>query len=137
MRSLLLIPIFLAVACAIGVIACHVMGIDPHLKELIAAMITCLIAGGGATVPMLLARHADQGVVSQAALVGTIVQLFASIGIASVAVMGHVPLGPAFLYWLLGLYWITLIGLVIAFIRCVRSAPPMSAVNKAAIHEAQ
>ena len=123
MRSFLLIPILLAIACAIGAGACRAFGSNPHAKELIAAAMTCLIAGEVGMIPLLLARGGNQAAVAQAALVGTVLHLFVSITVAGIAVFARVGLSSAFLYWLLALYWVTLIGLVVAFVKAVRSAP--------------
>jgi hypothetical protein len=93
------------------------------MRELLAAAIACLIAGEAAIVPLLLARGGTQVSMAQAALVGTTLHLFVSITLAGVAVFARVGLSHAFLYWLLALYWVTLIGLVITFIKALRSAP--------------
>ena len=123
MRAVALVPIVLVLAVAIGFLTLHSTGHDAHAKEMLAAAVTCLIAGEVATAPMLLTRHASQATVSQAALVGTVVHLFISIAIAAVVILGHLPLGQSYLYWLLGLYWATLIALVVGFVKAVRAAP--------------
>jgi hypothetical protein len=123
MRAFVLVPILLLIAFAAAIAVCRAAGVDAHLKDLFGATITCLVAGELAAVPMLLTRHADNASVAQAALVGTVLHLFVCIGIAAAVVFGHAGLGTAYLYWLLLLYWVTLIALVIAFIKAMRAAP--------------
>ncbi len=123
MRAFVLVPILLAIAVAVGFAICRTVGIESHAREMIAAALTCLIAGELAGMPLMLTRGADQAAVAQAALVGTVVHMFVSIGVAGVVILGHIGLGQSFIYWLLGLYWVTLIALVIAFAKAVRSAP--------------
>ena len=122
-RSFVLIPMLLFLACAIAVAVCHAIGRDPRIKELIAAASACLIAGELALIPLVLTRGGNQASIAQAALLGTVIHLFVSITLAAVAIFGRVGFSGAFLYWLLGLYCVTLVGLVIAFARAVRSAP--------------
>lgn len=137
MRAFVLVPMFLAIAVAIGFAVCRIAGIEAHGKELVAAGLTCVIAGQLAAIPLVLTRGADQAGVAQAALVGTVIHLFVSIAVAAVVVMGHVGLGAAFIYWLLGLYWIALIALVVAFTKAVRSAPMTQRINQASVKQGQ
>ena len=123
MRALVLVPAVVVIAVALGFAILRTMGADAHAKEMLAAAGTCLIAGELAAVPMLLSRNESQASVMQAALVGTTVHLLVSIVIAGVVLLGHLPLGESYVYWLLGLYWVTLIALVIVFVKAVRSAP--------------
>lgn len=127
MRTFALVPIVLAVAFAAAVGVCHAMGMDAHLKDLLAATLTCLVAGELAAIPLILTRGGNQASVAQAALVGSVVHLFVCIGVAGVIIFGHLGLGPAYLYWLLGFYWVTLIALVVVFARSIRSAPTAQA----------
>jgi len=87
MRALVLVPVTLAIAIAIGFALCRILRIDPHLKEMVAAVITCAIAGELAVVPLILSRGANQAGIAQAALIGTAVHMFVSIAIAGVVVL--------------------------------------------------
>src|SRR3954454_5551508 len=127
MRSFVLLPIVLAVAFAPAVAVCHAMGINAHVKDLLAATLTCLVAGELAAIPLVLTRGGNQASVAQAALVGSVVHLFVCIAVAGIVVFGHLGPGPAYLYWLLGFYWVTLIALVVVFARSIRSAPTTQA----------
>src|SRR2546429_560787 len=123
MRAFVMVPIVLAIAFAAAIGICRAIGVDAHLRELLAATLTCLIAGELAVLPLVLARGGNQASVAQAALVGSVVHLFVCIAVAGVVVFGHLGPGPAYLYWLLGFYWVTLIVLVVVFARSIRSAP--------------
>jgi len=123
MRSFVLVPILLVMVVAIGLAVCHAVGLEFHAKEVMAAALVCLFAGELAGAPLLLNRGVDQATMAQSALVGTVIHLFVCIAVAAVVLLGHLPLGPSFVYWLLVLYWVTLIALVIGFAQAVRSAP--------------
>jgi hypothetical protein len=99
------------------------MGHDPHMTDMLAAAVVCLVAGELAVAPLLMTKNAGIAGVTQAALVGTMVHLFVSVAAVAVVILGHLPLGTSFVYWILGLYWVTLIALVVTFAKAVRSAP--------------
>src|SRR5581483_5060681 len=98
--------------------------------EVMAAALVCLFPGELAGAPLLLNRGVDQATMAQSALVGTVIHLFVCIAVAAVVLLGHLPLGPSFVYWLLVLYWVTLIALVIGFAQAVRSAPTAGTSRK-------
>jgi hypothetical protein len=123
MRAFVLVPITLAIAVAIGLAMIVGTGHNPHVKEMLTAAMTCLVAGELAVVPLLLMRGANQIGIAQAALVGTVMHLFACVAVAAVVILGRLPLGISFVYWLLALYWVTLMALVVAFAKAIRSAP--------------
>src|SRR5690349_16885230 len=127
MRAFVLVPIVLGVAFAMAIGVCRAIRIDAHVTDLLAATLTCLVAGELAAIPLLLTRGGSQASVAQSALVGSVVHLFVCIGVAGVIIFGHLGLGPTYLYWLLGFYWITLIALVVVFARSIRSAPTAQA----------
>jgi hypothetical protein len=123
-RTLLIIPVAIALALAAGFATCGAMSIHAPTREMIAAGIVCLIASELAFVPILLKRGSSQGEVAQAALTGTIVHLFGCCVLGGGLIMTKAfSLGPAFVYWLLGLYWLTLIVLVFGLIRAIKAAP--------------
>src|SRR5690242_2748045 len=102
MRAFVLLPIVLAVAFAVAIGVCRAIGIDAHLKDLLAATLTCLVAGELATVPLMLSRGANQAGVAQAALLGSVVHLFVCVAVAGILVLGRLGAGPVYLYWMLG-----------------------------------
>lgn len=127
MRAFVLLPVVLAVAFAAAVGVCRAIGIDAHVKDLLAATLTCLVAGELATIPLMLSRGGNQASVAQAALIGSAVHLFVCVAVAGILVLGRLGPGPVFLYWLLGFYWVTLIVLVVVFAKSIRSAPTVQA----------
>src|SRR4051812_36941530 len=126
MRTLLLIPIVIVAVAAAGFAACAGFGWQPHPREMMLAGVTSLCAAALAAVPLILTRGSSQLVVVQAALVGTIVHLFASLAAAVVIVLGRIAPAQPFVGWLLLMYWSTLVVLVVAFTRILRAAPPAS-----------
>jgi hypothetical protein len=103
------------------------MGVDPHVRELVVATITCLASAELAGAPLLLSRGGDQAAIVQACLVGSLVHLFACILIATALVLSKLIAGAPYLFWLLGLYWVSLMFLVVVFIKAIRSAPLVGA----------
>lgn len=123
MRGWLAVPLVVA---GIGLIAwaiCSMAGWPLPVREVLVSGGIGLISGELALVPLLLARHGSQATISQAGLAGTTVQLLVGIGMAAVAIMGRFPLAGSFIYWLMLFYWVTLMVVVVAYVRAVRSAP--------------
>ena len=94
-----------------------------HAPALINAAGTCLIATALAALPLFMTRHSRQYAVAQAGLVATMLHLFVTIGTA-MAMLLFGRLSQPFLYWLIPLYFATLIPIVFAAVRAVRQAPP-------------
>src|SRR3982751_473376 len=108
MRTLLLIPIVIVAVAAAGFAACAGLSSQPHPREMMVAAVTALCAVALAAVPLILTRGGSQLVVVQAALVGTIIHLFASLVAAVVIVLGRLAPAQPFVCWLLVMYWSTL-----------------------------
>jgi hypothetical protein len=123
MRGLIASPIVVVVVAALGIVLCKAIGVDPGYRELVLAGAIALAATVLATVPLILTRGASPFAVSQAALVGTVVHLLTAIGAGAMVYLQLKP-GPAFLYWLTGLYWVSLLTVVVCSVQAVRSAPP-------------
>ena len=104
-----------------GLALCAVTGWNPRLPGMALAASAALVAGGAATVPLVLSRGSSQAAVAQAALVGTVIHLFGCL--AGAAVMLMVVKIPAATYWILAFYWATLVALVVGFTRAVKMAP--------------
>src|SRR5689334_25390965 len=111
MAVLLLVPLVLIATAGVGWAACAIAGIGIVPIDVISAGLICLIAGAAAAIPLLLTRRSTQGAVAQAGLVATLVQLMFATGLAAVVFLAKLPrgIGPTFVYWLLGFYWMTLI----------------------------
>jgi hypothetical protein len=129
MRALLLIPASLAVTVAGGVALCAGMGWNPHPTELATGCAVMLAACVAGALPVLLARHATQLGMSQAALVGTMAHLFVAAALVGGVIVGKFPLHPAFIYWSMALYWSSLIALVAVLIRAIKAAPIATATK--------
>jgi hypothetical protein len=122
---LLIIPIVIAAALGVGYALCAASHHDPHLREMLLAAGACLVASAVASVPMILTRGASQPAVAQAGLVGTMLHLFGCAALVGgpMVFFKSWQLDAALMYWVLPLYWLSLIVLVIAIVKAIRSAP--------------
>jgi hypothetical protein len=122
MRALVWVPLAVLLTVAVGWAVCRAAHVNVPARDVAIAAGASLAAGLLAVVPLVLARGASQAGVAQAALVGTTVHLFVLIVAAGVVFLRHLA-GPAFLYWVLALYGVTLLALVAAFAGAIKSAP--------------
>jgi hypothetical protein len=123
-RLILLMLAVVVVAAGAVFAACIAAGHHPRPIEPILAVAVCLIAGIGGAVPLLLNTNRSQATIAQAALIGTAVHLFACAALGGgMILLKPFGLQPAFVYWLLGLYWLTLIALATGYIRALKAAP--------------
>jgi len=114
MKSLLAIPlgVFALIAIAWSILA--VAGTRVNPLEPITAAIVCSAAGLVGLLPLLKQRRHDLTATMQMALVGTILHLLAAAALAGAAIATHVVEARlAFVCWLVGAYWISLIMLVV------------------------
>jgi hypothetical protein len=123
MRGLIASPVVILLIAGLGTVLCKAMGVDPGYRQLILAGVIALTATVLAGVPLILTRGARQFAVSQAALVGTGVHLMTAIGAGALVYLQLKP-GPAFLYWLIAMYWASLLAVVIGSVQAVKAAPP-------------
>jgi hypothetical protein len=123
MRTLALVVVLLILAVATGVLACRQAGIHASLGAPIAAAVIMLLATIAATIPLMLVRGAPQPAVAQAALVGTVIHMLVGLALGGGVYLMKIGLAQSFLFWLLGLYWLTLGILVASFVRQLRAAP--------------
>jgi hypothetical protein len=123
MRALLLAPLAVAVVAAGGVALMSGTGRASHAPAMVNAAGTCLIATALAALPLFMTRRSTQYAAAQAGLVATMLHLFVTIGTAAGMMLAG-RLSQAFLYWLIPLYFATLIPIVIAAVRAVKQAPP-------------
>jgi len=123
LKTLLLIPIVLLVIVGGCVGTAGIAGWQPYVRELIAAALICTISGELALMPAALLRKSDPATVSQAGLAGTVIHMFLSLLLAAVVWIGKLVVNKQmFLFMLLGFFWVSLIVLVLAMTRLVRSA---------------
>ena len=111
MRILLLIPAALGLTAASGLGACAVMRLQPHVTEMLAAVIAVALACVAGAAPVVFQRRATQLIMSQAALVGTLIHLLVTIVLAAVVLFGKFNLHNSFVYWLMAFYWASLMAL--------------------------
>lgn len=109
-------------AIVIGYAVCAAAGFNPHPRAMLLAAFICCVAAGFGAVPMVLTRGAYQQSVAQSALVGTGLHLLVCTVLGGGAMLVW-ALKLAYIFWLLGLYWLTLIVLAIAYVRAVKAAP--------------
>lgn len=129
-RAAIIVTIAVLVfAGAGGVLMRLVIGAGQWPALLSAAGIAWVAALAGASA-LWFVRGASQASVAQAALVATMLHLMLCVVAAAVVTLGKVGAPTPFLYWLLAFYWLTLIVLVVVFVRAVKSAPLTSATGK-------
>ena len=85
MRALVAVPLVLILVVGGAWIVYAAAGWNVPAHEILIAAATCLISGELAMAPLLLSGRDSQLAVSQAALVGTMVQLLAGVALAAVA----------------------------------------------------
>jgi len=130
MRALVAVPLVLILVVGGAWIVYAAAGWNVPAHEILIAAATCLISGELAMAPLLLSGRDSQLAVSQAALVGTMVQLLAGVALAAVVILGKFPLGTSFIYWLMALYWVTLAVVVVVYVRALKSAPAAPSAAK-------
>lgn len=122
MRRLVLIPFTLLCAAIAGYAICRCANIDPHAREMIAAAIVATFAAESALALLFLARGAAPATAAQAGLGATVLQLLLNLGAAGALIALRLGLRQAFLLWLVGFYWISLVLLVLLIIREIKLA---------------
>ena len=113
-------PVLLIVASLAGVGVARLAGFSPHLHELVLAVITALVASEISLIPHLLKIENTPAATFQAAFLGTVLHL-ALFLVQGVVIVLTIKPGSAFIWWLMPLYWVTLIGLCSIFIRTMRA----------------
>jgi hypothetical protein len=121
MRTLLALLLAVLAVAAGGYVLCRAAGWNPRPVTMALAATTTLFASGAALIPLALTRGAGQAAIAQAALLGTLIHLFACL--VGAALMLVVINSPAATWWVLAFYWATLVALVVGFSRTVKAAP--------------
>ena len=130
LRAMVINPVILILAAAAGLVACRIAGVDPHVRAMLMAAGVCGIASEVSVLPFALNVDPSAAAVFQQSFLGTVLHL-ALCAAAGVAVVFLAAPGAAFVYWLLAMYWVTLIGLCSVFIGALRktSKPAPTATN--------
>ena len=120
MKSLLVIPLVVAVPLALASGVLLAVGARINLLEPISVTIICSAAGMLGLLPLIRGGGRDLTGVLQRALIGTVLHLFSATALAGAAIALHiVEARLPFVFWLLGGYWISLIALVIQLRRII------------------
>lgn len=123
MKGLLLVPLCVVAAAAVGCVVCAAAGAPQHVRQIIPAAAITALAGALATMPAYLARGAGQEAVMQAALASMGAHMLLTLALAAAAwALKAVVFAPALLGWLLGFYWLALAALAFALVRMIRQA---------------
>lgn len=131
LRATVIHPVLLLLAAAAGFAVCKLAGIDPYVRAMLLAAGVAVIASEVAVVPFVLNHDPSPAAVFQQSFLGTILHLSLCAG-AGIAVMFILKPGAPFVYWLLAMYWVTLVGLCTVFIRALRATstkPAQTATN--------
>ena len=126
MRVLWLIPLMTALIVGAGLPILGAAGVAAHSRAAFAAAAITLLAGLLSAIPLWLTRTATLPSRVQAGLVATLVHMMVAAALSLVEM--KVGLGGPFtyvIYWLLPLYWSTLIILVVAITRTLRPVHPL------------
>jgi hypothetical protein len=130
MRALLINPLILLATAVCSAIICAASGRNGQIPLIALAGGVALLATFAAAVPLFLARGASQIGMAQAALVSTVLHLFISLALGA-GILLIVKPHHAYVYWLLGFYWLTLVLVATSAARAVRAAQPAnSAANR-------
>jgi hypothetical protein len=116
--------LLIAATVGLGVAACHGKRVDPHLNEAALAIGVALAASAVGAVVLGLgnAQPPTPAGPSMSALLAMVSHLGVTLmGSAVVLVVGGVAAAP-FAFWVLGLFWATMIGLAGVCVRSVRAA---------------
>ena len=134
MRSLLVIPIMIAVVSGVGCAACAAMGWTPHVREMFIAAATCVAAGALAIMPLVIVRTrmtVSAANVAQAALLGTMLHLGVCVAVMGAVLVLKIRLAPAFTYWLMAFYVTSLTALAAGLVTEVRAVAARAAAGPA------
>jgi hypothetical protein len=120
MKSLIVIPLVVATFLGIVTALLIIGGVRIRAADPLTAGVIAAGAGVLGVAPILAARRKDAVTVFQMALVGTVLHLFAAVGLTIAAMGAHLVEGRlAFMGWLLAGYWASLVALVLQLRRLI------------------
>jgi hypothetical protein len=130
MKTLILIPVAVAIVLAGAEAVCLVAGLPLHMRELATAAVVAMVAAEVGLLPSWAMRRAEPVKQAQAALGGTMLHLFLTILLGAAVMVANVvePREP-FVYWLIGAYWTSLGLLVWGLVRLLPSRRPIAKGN--------
>ena len=118
-KAILLILVLVTAAAAIGVTVCETAGLPLRTLDASMAAGVGLVAAIVGLLPLHFRTDRTPVALFQSAWIGSILHmaLAATLGIATICLR---KLTTSFVIWLLLMYWITLIGLCLAFVNTLR-----------------
>jgi hypothetical protein len=126
LRPLLINPLLILGVAIAGTAICRLSGADVHPRDLIAAAGIGLIAAEIAVIAAVIRRGTDTAQTAMNALVALVLQMLLSIALAAAAMFSQ-QVGRAFVWWMLIMFWVTLLGVSAVLVRLVRTAAAASA----------
>ena len=120
LRALLINPLIVFGSAAVGFVACRLAHLNPHVPQMLIASGICLFAAEMGLLPLLRHRNAPPATTFQAAFIGSVLHLGVTAVLAIVVMLSLKP-GTSFVFWLLAMYWLTLIGLCTLFVKKLRT----------------
>ncbi len=121
-------PLCLAIAAGLAMGVCGALHVDPQPRAMLAAALINILAAELAAVPLAMSAGAGQATIVQAGLMGTVIQLFAAAALSGI-VLWISRQGAPFVFWVLPLYWISLIVTVWQIVRAIKLAPVLPATG--------
>ncbi|MDB5173020.1 MAG: hypothetical protein JWO87_654 [Phycisphaerales bacterium] len=128
MRRILVIPLALGLAAAVGYGMLRLAERPPYLKEMVVAGGVALVATLAAALPALRNRHSAQPVVMQVSLYSSTIHMVLTLVLAvAIALLFRIRAQLPIALWLLWFYWVSLAALAWVLISVIRAAPPANA----------
>lgn len=124
MRALVLGFIFCIIIAIGGSAALKLAGIGGGSAPALAALAAGIAALILAAIPLLMVRGMSQMALVQAGLAATVIHLLVMLGSAAIVIFERLPVGAAFIFWLMAMYVITMIALVASIHAMQRSIAP-------------
>jgi hypothetical protein len=119
-KAILLILVLVTAATAVGVTVCETAGLPMHTINAAIAAGIGLVAAIVGLLPLRFRADTTPVALFQSAWIGSIIHMAiaAALGIAALYLL---KLATPFVVWLLMMYWITLMGLCVVFVKTLRS----------------
>jgi hypothetical protein len=127
---MLINPVMVIASAAVGVGVCRAASVNPHVPEMLVACGICLLAAAMGMIPIARQpKEASAAALFQSAFLGSVLHLAGAVAFAALVLFWRKP-GTPFIYWLLVMYWLTLIGLCAVFVKRLRTpAKPVGTVS--------
>ena len=113
-------PLAIAALIAVAVVVGKCTGASIQWPAMLLAAAIGLISGEAGLLPLLLHQGDDPAGRFQSAWIGTVLHLGLAVMLSALVLLMLKP-GTVFVYWLLGMYWLTLICLCTVMVRVFRS----------------